>query len=229
MKDITLKILNSTKVLLAEDDVFLADSLQSAPEQYCANICLCLDGLSALENFKKNDFDMVVTDINLPKLNGLTLAQEIRNLNPQIPIIIITAHDSDKNVREAIKINTLAFLKKPFSLEQLYSALLMASAKKIKQNEIFELGHGIKFDQKNSEIYAKNKTIHLTKTEANILNLLISNIGYMVSLEQIEKVVWYDKAVTPETIRTHINNIRSKTHHDLIQNVQGYGYKLNLE
>ncbi|MBR8465283.1 response regulator transcription factor [Campylobacter sp. faydin G-140] len=228
MNDSTLKILNSLSVLLVEDDEYLSQSLESALIQYCGKVRLFKDGISALNAYENGKFDLVVTDINIPKLNGLQLAKKLHAQNLQLPIIIITAYDSEKNVKEAISLGAFAFLQKPFSLKQFYSSLLMASAKVPKKGELFHLGYGFEYDMRKRELY-KNKTlIHLTKTEAAILQILISNAGHVASIQQLEYAIWQDRAATPDTIRTHINNLRSKVYRKLILNVQGYGYRLEL-
>jgi len=227
MNEETLNLLKNFEILIAEDDENLGDSIKIALSKYAKGVMLCEDGESALNEYENGKFDMIITDINLPKMSGLEFAKCVRAKNAQIPIIIITAFDSDKNIQDAMNLGAFAFLQKPFSLAQLYSSLLMASTK-VPKDEFINLGKGFKISTKTNEAFNQDELIHLTKTEENILMILLANKGHIVSLEQIENSVWYDKAATPDVIRMHINNLRVKFYYELIQNIRGQGYKLLL-
>lgn len=222
----TLKLLKKLDVLIVEDDKFLGKSLKDALSEYCDKVVLKTDGEQGLSCYYDENFNIVITDINLPKKNGLALAKEIKEHDKDALIVILTAYDSEHNIRTAIDISAFAFLHKPFELEQLYNTLLMAIGKIPAGEKFFDLGKGFRYIFKSRKLFYLEEEIHLTKTEANLLRALINNAGETTTQENIERSVWYDKQATPDTIRMYINKLRVKLYHELIQNVQGYGYRL---
>jgi len=224
-----LKFLNELRVLIIEDDEFLGLSLIGALEPYCRAVRLEKDGQSGLEAYFEGSFDVTITDINLPQKSGLAVAKEIRNIDENAPVIIITAHDSERNIKSAIDARVFAFLHKPFEIEQLYNELLMSISQISRNSAFIALGRGFEYDQKNKILLKDGAKIHLTKTEAALLYILVKNIGELTPGELIERFAWRDKAATADTIRSYINKLRSKTYYELIENVQGYGYKLKAE
>ena len=224
-KDI-LKLLKDLKVLLVEDDLSLGQTLFDELMPYCAHVKLAHDGEEGLDYFYQESFDVIITDINLPKKTGIILAQEIRRVNKDIIIIILTAHDTDININSAIDIGVLAFLHKPFQLEQLYNTLLMSLSKIHTEDKVINLGKNYTYNVRTKEIYYYEDAIRLTRTEILLLQMFINNIEQVMTFDQIERSVWYEKQATPDTIRMYVNRLRSKLYYELIENVQGYGYKL---
>lgn len=226
MDEQTLNLLRKLKILLVEDDAFLGATLLEALKPYAGKAVLETDGKAALERFFADDFNVVVTDINLPKISGLSLARQIKEVGKNVPIIFITAFDSGHNVEAAIDIGAEAFLHKPFSLERLYGALLMALGKV--DGGQMSLGRGYFYDAEAKELFKGEAVVHLTKTEAALLEILVANAGSVVSFESLERNVWRYKQATPDAMRMYVNKLRSKTYHELIVNIQGYGYKLEI-
>lgn len=221
-----LKRFNDLRILLVEDDDLLRGIVFDALSLYCQNVKCARDGEEGLSYFHSGNFNVIITDINLPKMSGLGMAREIRKVNSEISIIILTAYDTSDNIYASIDICACAFLHKPFELEQLYNTLLMCVGKIVSTNQWLDLARGFSYNIKLKELFFEDKEIHLTKNESRLLSILIDHVGKTVSFENIEGNVWYDKSATPETIRMHINKLRSKTYYELIENIQGYGYKL---
>ncbi len=221
-----LKHLKQLEVLIIEDDYFLGHTIVDALSPYCNQVMLAEDGEQGLSYYYKNSFNIIITDINLPKKSGLALAHEIRLSNKDIVIIILTAHDTDHNINTAIDLAAFAFLHKPFQLEQLYNTLLMSISKINTEPNFFTLGKNYRYNLKTKEVFHFDTKIHLTRTESLLLHVLITNAGQVVTFETLERNAWYDKQATPDTIRMYVNKLRSKLYYELIENIQGYGYKL---
>lgn len=224
-KDV-LKRFSDLRILLVEDDVLLRGIIFDALKLYCNDVQCAEDGEKGLQYFHQGNFNVIITDINLPKMNGLAMSRAIRQSNSDISIIILTAYDTSDNIYASMDICACAFLHKPFELEQLYNTLLMCIGKIANKNAWLCLERGYMYNLKTQELFFEDKEIRLTKNESRLLFILIDHIGKTVSFETIEGNVWYDKGATPETIRMHINKLRSKTYYELIENIQGYGYKL---
>lgn len=224
-----LKRLEPIKILIVEDDDLLREEVTEALIPYCKCVLQAENGKVGLCLFYKNYPDIIITDIHLPQMNGLTMVKHIREVSRTIPIIVLTAYDTSDNIGKSISMEVTSFLHKPFDIEQLYNALLMASGKLSSAKHLIHLKNNVTYDYRTKNLYTKNKLIHLTKSEKKLLEILMENKGYMISYEAIEKYVWYEKGATADTIRMYINKLRSKTYYDLIDNIKGFGYKLNLK
>lgn len=126
-KNENLKYLKSMNVLYVEDDLNTQEELEFFLSNKVAKLYVASDGRQGVELFKKNDIDLIVTDIQMPNMNGIQMAEEIRGINPDIPIIIITAFNDSDYLFEAIKLNINGYLTKPLDLSLLIETLLKMS------------------------------------------------------------------------------------------------------
>lgn len=228
MEKSVLRRLSPVNILIVEDDELLCDEIVNALTPYCKNVISAADGKEGLELFYKGEVDVLITDIHLPKMNGLKMVQNIRTVNQNLPVIVLTAYDTSDNIGKSIDMEVISFLHKPFDIEQLYNALLMASGKLSTSGHLLILENNLIYDYRNKVLMKDKEIIHFTRSEKKLFEILIENKGYMVSYDSIERYVWYEKGATPDTIRMYINKLRSKTYYELIENVKGLGYKLNL-
>lgn len=219
-----LKKLKNISVLLVEDDENTRVAIAQSLEFYCKSIKSAKDGLEGFNEYFKGEFDIVVTDINLPNLNGLEMLEEIKVRAPHVRSIIITSFDTSENMLASIELGAYNYLRKPFKIEELQTTILMATKNlyedRVKFKEIYEYDLSQKILFKNGQIVA------LTKIEAKLFFLLISNIDKIVSYEVIENFVWNEKAMSSEALRMVIKKIRLKTDEELIKNISGTGYKI---
>lgn len=126
MEDLRKKTTEMTKklsLLYVEDDEQTREQYKDIFELLFKEVVTAEDGLEALEKYKKKEFDLVITDITMPKMNGMELAEEILKTSPLQHIIVMTAHNTDENLRESIDFHIDGFLLKPVSLEKLFSLL----------------------------------------------------------------------------------------------------------
>ncbi|RXK04384.1 response regulator transcription factor [Halarcobacter ebronensis] len=220
-----LKKLSKIRVLIVEDDDITAYALKQSLEMYCKRVDTVYDGLSGFEYFKKNSYDIVVTDINLPELDGLEMIQLIHEISPHTPVITITSYDNSRNILGSLNQRVYTYLRKPINIEELQIEILMAT--KDVNNSQVALKNGFTYDKyKRVLTNSKNKEILLTKTEKDILHLLISNLNNIVSYSSIECYVWQEKSMSIEALRMRIKEIRHKTYCDIIENISGCGYRI---
>ena len=121
---------NDLTLLYIEDDLEILENVSFLFERFVKKVYIAKDGKEALEVYKKHLPDIVVTDINLPKIDGLSVAAKIREEDKHIPIVIITAHDEDFHIEKAKEIGVSSYLKKPFTLQQLKDVLAKAIQEK---------------------------------------------------------------------------------------------------
>lgn len=223
------KELAHLNVLLVEDDTQLQGVLAGLLAPYVGQIYKAQNGQEGFECFSKNDIDIIITDINMTHMSGTSMAKRVRELDARVPIIFITAYDTDENLQNSLNIQNSNLLKKPFDKQQLLIMILMATKNGSNANKRLNLGRGFSYDTQDRLLYNENKNIVLTRTEQRLLHILAINKERVVSFEMIENFMWSGKVASFETMRNYINKLRNKTYAQLIKTVQGLGYKLSLD
>lgn len=221
-----LKKLSDIHVLIVEDDELISFALKQSLAVHCKQVDLASDGIEGFEMFEERKPDIVISDINLPEMNGLDMVKAMHGVSPHLPVIIMTSYDSSKNISESINQGAHHYLRKPFSIEELQIALLMAT-KDIYNSQVL-LDKGFLYDKNSKQLKDCSGTnIKLTKLEMEIIHLLVSNIGKIVDYETIESYAWQEKSMSIEALRMRIKKIRQKTYNDIIENISGCGYRIN--
>lgn len=224
-------------ILLVEDEENLQEALKLNLELEGYEVTSSYDGAHALKMIKKEHFNLVILDVMLPELDGITVCETIRLNNLNIPILILSAKNSSADRVLGLKKGADDYLTKPFNLEE----LLIRVNNLIKKNEqlsvkqplpeIYEFGKN-KIDFKGLECYNKaGAKITLTKKEGMLLKLLIENKNEVVTREKILQTVWgYNVYPTTRTIDNFILNFRKyfetdSRHPVYFHSVRGAGYK----
>ena len=219
-----LKKLGNISVLLVEDDENTRLAIAQSLQIYCKNIQTAKGGIEGFEKFFKGEFDIVVTDINLPSLNGLEMLDEIKKRAPHVASIIITSYDTSENMLASIELGAYNYLRKPFKIEELQTTILMAT-KSLFENKIRIKGL-YEYDLLDKSLYKNGAPIGLTKIAAKLFFLLARNLDKIVNYETIENFVWGEKPMSSEALRMVVKKIRLKTENDMIENFSGIGYKI---
>lgn len=219
------------KILLAEDEPSLGRIIKESLETRNFEVLLCANGELAYKTYKSENPLLLVLDVMMPKKDGFTLAKEIRQENPLIPIIFLTAKSQTEDVVEGFTIGGNDYLKKPFSMEELIvriNALLKRDKNEYNVGPI-HLGKFI-FELKKQTLKLNSKTDTLTHREAHLLYYLIKNKNQVLERSFILKKLWGDDDFfNARSMDVFITKLRKKLKSDSaiqIINVRGYGYKL---
>ncbi len=223
--DIFLKEL---KILLVEDEDNLRQVIKESIEPLVKEVYESSNGKQGLDIFYKKDLDLIITDINMIDMNGLKMIKEVRKTNPNLPVIFLTAYNTDDNILEAIKLHSSTLLNKPFDKKQLITAMKITIAQIFDTQSTINLKNEFHYNTRTKELYKKRELISLTKIEKRLLELFIHNKKHLVTYIMIENYVWQEKGATQDTIRAYIKKLRKKTHLDLFKNIQGLGYLLDI-
>jgi DNA-binding response OmpR family regulator len=184
------------KVLYVEDEIFLGKIVKETLEGRGFIISMVSDGNLALDEFKVFQPDVCVLDIMLPNKGGLEIAQEIKSISPQTPIIFLTAKVQTEDVLKGFEVGGNDYLKKPFSMEELIvriKNLKNLSGKKIQENTEYVALGGFKFYPTKQELLnSDNSIIKLSFRETELLKVLTENINDKVLRKDILLRVWND-------------------------------------
>jgi len=188
------------------------------------------DGQEGYELYLKYHPDIILTDIKMPRMDGITLSKKIRQTDNNTKIIISTAF-SDKNyLMEAIELNLEKYIVKPITSRNLIPVLTKTvEALDSERDYKVPLDEDFYFDNSSSMFYYKEEIIDFTKKETSFLKLLVLNKNRVVSYEEIEQKVWDSEYMSLNSLRTTIGFLRKKIPFNCIKNISNMGYKLNLE
>lgn len=220
------ELLKEFKILLVEDETNIAKLLKSAIGEYFYSFTIAKDGKEGLEKFKKIKPDIIITDIMMPKLDGLSMTKQIREENEEIPVIVLSAFSEKEKLLKAIDIGITKYFIKPFDPEELLEYLKELSDK-LDKKRVFNLSRNLIFDKNKNNLFNEEKIINLTKREKEFLRLLIDNYPNVVDVEKIKTALWEEEEVTDERLRTFIKRFRNKTSKILIKNISGQGYLIS--
>ncbi len=223
------KKIKDASILYIEDDSITRKELSKFFKSKCRVLYTAADGQEGFEQYKKYEPDIVITDIEMPNLNGLELAKKIRKKSLSTQIIIITAHKKSQYLLDAVNLQLTQYLLKPLSLEKITDALKLSSnyldLKKV--NTKTNLSGDRYYDSYTKELFCKNEIINLSKYERALIELLIEKHPAPASYESIDAKI-YGYSASKNAIKLLVSSLRNKIEKQSIINVSGFGYKLNI-
>lgn len=225
---------HALSLLLVEDDLSLLEELRLFLGDFFSDISVTTNSEDAYEVYLRKPFDLVITDIRLPKQNGLSLVERIKKKSPHQIIVVMSAYRDVEYFVKSIELGIYGFLTKPFDSQKLISMMLKITSelehKKTQtdnQHRVL-LAPNVLFDTHMKSLHVKNIAQELTQKEELLLALLVKNLNYFVPNEQIAEVVWQSDEVNSSTLRALIKRLRDKLgYEESISNLKGRGYKLS--
>lgn len=226
------------RILVVEDEATLNKNISDALISENFRVESAFDGLLAERFLKKESFDCVIMDINLPIKNGYDLCKEFRKYNTQTPVLMLTAFDELDDKIKGFDSGADDYLTKPFFMKELVLRVnsLIKRSRNQKSNptgEIIQVGD-ITINLNNKRVTLQNKEISLTPREYQILIKLSENIGEIISKKELVKEIWGTSIdINTNTIEVYINFLRNKIDkpfdRNFIRTKVGYGYYLKIE
>lgn len=225
----------SQTILIVEDEPSIVTLLKYNLEQQNFLTDVAYDGEEAIELFKINDYDLIILDIMLPKMDGMKVCKAIRTINKHIPIIMLTAKDSEYDKIQGLEIGADDYLTKPFSpkelLARIQAILRRMGNVPIKEAEILKNGDITIYPQQYN-VYFKGALLELTKKEYELIVYLTEHKGEILSREQLLNAVWeFDFVGDSRIVDVQVSHLREKIEENTrkpsyIKTVRGFGYKM---
>ncbi|MCG3688153.1 response regulator transcription factor [Aliarcobacter butzleri] len=219
-------ILKNLKILIVEDEKRLAQLLKEAISDSFFKVIIAKDGIEGIKKYKSFKPDIIITDIMMPQLDGLNMTIKIKEIDSNIPIIVLSAHSEKEKLLKAIDVGINKYFIKPFDPDELIEHIKKL-APKIEKQKISLLKDTFIFDNNNFSLYKNELLINLTKREKEFIYLLIKNKNSLVKKEDIKTLLW-NEDVSDERLRTFIKRLRLKTSKDLVENVSSQGYLISV-
>lgn len=225
------------KILVVDDDITIAESIKIYLEKEGYAVTMAANGQVALERLKQSDYELVILDIMMPVLDGLSCAIKIRE-NNNVPIIFLSAKSEDTDKILGLNIGADDYITKPFNAYELIARVKsiirrtkVFSSQSKSESDTYQVG-GLVLDKLSKMVYVDDNEIKLTATEFRILELLMANMNQVFSIDQIYEHVWNEPNFNGEnTVAVHIRRIREKIEINpkepqYLKVVWGIGYKI---
>lgn len=220
------------RILIIEDDNRIAKPLAEDLKHQHHVVDIACDGIEGWEYAQAGNYDLILLDLMLPRLDGITLCKRLRASNYNAFILMLTARDTTPNKIIGLDAGADDYLVKPFDLEEL-AARIRALSRRSQETRQLILMHGdLQLDPSNCHVTYGNKPLSLTHKEYMILECFLKNPTQVLTRSAILDKLWeFDKLSGEETVKTHITNLRKKlravgSSEDFIETVYGIGYRL---
>jgi DNA-binding response OmpR family regulator len=216
-------------ILLLEDDELFASTVEDFLTEEGFEVDIASDGEECLElNFKKN-YDLYIFDINVPKINGLELLEQLRTSGDNTPSIFLTSYKDKDTLHNAFLSGCDDYLKKPADLDELLLRIKALLKRNKKQFDIIKLSKSITFNPSNKRAYENEIDLNLPIKVLELMELFVENRGEIVTKEMIITKLWATSEDYSEgSIRVYINQIKKLFDKDTIINIKGIGYKIEF-
>ncbi|MDP5276463.1 response regulator transcription factor [Chengkuizengella axinellae] len=221
--------MNMYSILVVEDDHEIRELICEFLQTQEYKVMSAKDGFEGFKLFQQNDFDLVMMDVMMPKMDGFQLCQLIRQ-NSDIPMIMLTALEDDVDQIRGFDLGIDDYITKPFSFQVLIKRVeaVLRRKRHAQKNEHTKLSFKeLVLDVDSMEVYEENEPVELTMKEFDLLQILLKNRGKVIPRETLIDNLWgYNYYGDTRVVDTHIKNIRRKLKGDYIKTVKGVGYKI---
>ena len=216
------------KILIVDDEKNIVNVLREYAEYNGFAVDCAYDGIEALEKIEKSNYDCVLLDIMMPRLDGLETVRALREIK-NTPVILISAKTQEDDKLQGFSLGVDDYITKPFSPKEVIARIKAVLRRTQGYLEFKEIG-AIKLDSESKRIFVDNIDVHATAKEYDLLWALIRNKGLVITREKLLNEIWgYDYDGDERTVDTHIKMLRAHLgeYAEYIQTVRGIGYKFN--
>ncbi|MDE7062800.1 MAG: response regulator transcription factor [Lachnospiraceae bacterium] len=218
------------KILIVEDDLSIQALLHDFLKDAGYNVTVAADGVEALAKYSEQDFDLVLLDIMLPKIDGYGVCEVIRQQS-DVPIIMLTALDGEENQIKGLDLQADDYITKPFSMPVLLRKIAAVLRRSSKQNDTPQTMSykDLTLDLDGYKVYVGDENVDLTPREFEILRELLIHKGRILTRQNFLQTLWkYEFFGEERIIDTHIKNLRKKLGAaDYIETIRGVGYRID--
>ncbi|GHE77290.1 response regulator [Thalassotalea profundi] len=218
------------RILLVEDDRPLAEGLQQSLRREGYSVDWVNNGKQAIDGIAGGDCELVILDLGLPDVDGITVLKEIKNSNKALPVLILTARDGIESKVTGLDLGADDYIAKPFDMDELHARLRVIERRIGTSSSALVCINNVALDTAAHSITVDNHPINLSRREYMIIKSLMENAGRIQSKSQLETRLyeWGDE-VASNTIEVHISNIRKKLPKEFINTVRGVGYIIHRQ
>lgn len=217
------------RILVLEDDELFASTLEDFLEDEGFDIDIAYDGEQCLDLNFTNKYDLYIFDINVPKINGLDLLEQLRASGDETPSIFLTSYKDKETLQQGFMNGCDDYLKKPVDLDELILRIKALLKRNNKQFEAINLSNSLVFNPQTKRVYENDEDLNLPIKVLELLELFIENRGEIVTKNMIISKLWsIEEEYSEGSIRVYINSIKKLLGKDSLSNIKGVGYKIEF-
>lgn len=220
-----------TQILLIEDDFMIAESTVTLLSYQGFQVEWVNNGISGLQFLKQHDVDLVILDLGLPQMDGMTVLKKIRQHHVNLPVFIISARDQLQHRIEGLNEGADDYLIKPYEFEELLARIYALLRRSQPTESQHVLSHaGLILDEENMSATFHGQKLDLSQREWAILSTLLRYPNKIFSKSNLEEKLYsVDHDINSNTIEVYIHHLRTKLGKDYIRNIRGLGYRLGQD
>lgn len=220
-------ILKNSSLLLAEDEQNLREIFTKVLLLYVGKVYTAADGEEAFLLYKENHPDIIITDVKMPRLNGVDLIKRIRKENQEIPIIVTSAYTDKDFLLESIKLSLIEYTVKPIRQSELIRILEESAAVLLEKTKtVMCIDEYHAYDYTNKMLTRNSVSIALTQKEIEFLEILLAHKGNLVTRQTLEDKLYIYEEAPPSALKNLVFKLRKKIGNDLIKTVGNLGYSI---
>jgi DNA-binding response OmpR family regulator len=228
-----IKHTKKLNILYVEDNIEVQTQTVKMLKSFFNSICVADNGKIGLELFSDNNFyHIIITDIKMPLIDGLSLIETVRKTDKRIPIIVLSAYDDKDYFLKTINAGIDGYILKPYNLKQITETLTNIIEKYDFENilkEIIELDFDFFWNKSSNQLFKNNQLIKLSKNEARLFELFINNNDLTKSYRDIETFVFDCYENDMKKIRNLMSRLKIKLDYDLFETIYSHGYSLKYK
>ena len=218
------------KILFLEDEPNILEVTTEYMKMQGYDVTCVCNGEEAMDRLKKEEFNLAILDIMVPKISGLEVLEYINNSKKEIATIMLTALGDEQTQLKAFNLKTDDFVIKPFSPLLLLKRIEAVLRRRLKEERVYDENNELYIDDKSYQAYYNNESLNLTLSEFLLLQALMKEPNRVFNREQlIIKIFNEDYISNDRIIDAHVKNLRKKLPHNYIKTVIGVGYQFNKE
>ena len=217
-------LLKNKSILFVEDDTIARNQITDILRMLFKRLHVAVNGEEALRIYEEESPDILLTDIKMPKRDGISLIRYIRKENYNLPIVLITSFTERDLLIDAANLSIDGYLVKPVDLKTLTSALTRASQRVRQSDGLIELDKGLYYNSATKILYRNGQPIELGFKEHELLKLFLNHRNRTVTREEISQALWPLDPICGSAIKNIVMRLRKKLESDIIVSVRGIGY-----
>jgi len=230
MNESKLSTLKKHTLLLVDDEEDLLDKLHTILSIFFKEVVLATNGQEALDIYRTQDIDMIISDYSMPVLSGYELCKAIRKEDKNIPLVIMSNYSDKEKLLNSIPLSLAQYLIKPLDYAMITSTLLsMLERIEVYKSDSIKMSESLSYNMFTKELIENEETISLSNSEIAIIELFVMNKNKILTMDQINLCLDPIEQKSKPAIKSLIYRVRKKIGKEVILNIPSYGYMFKVE